>query len=77
MHPLGGALPLLYVPALVTRGAFVAHWHSSAFLALEFLSNRRTLVPLSVSLWNDLRDSVFDSVELAGFKSQVKAFLFA
>ena len=30
MHPLSGALPLLYVPARVTRGALVAHKHSFA-----------------------------------------------
>ena len=28
MHPLSGALPLPFVPALVTRGALVAHRHS-------------------------------------------------
>ena len=27
MRPLSGALPLKYVPARVTRGALVAHWH--------------------------------------------------
>ena len=27
MHPISGALPLLYVPARVTRGASVAHRH--------------------------------------------------
>ena len=27
MQPLSGALPLLYVPARVTRGALVAHKH--------------------------------------------------
>ena len=30
MHPLSGALPLLHVPAYVTRGAVVAHRHSYA-----------------------------------------------
>ena len=29
-HPLSGALPVPYVPALVTRGALVAHMHSFA-----------------------------------------------
>ena len=33
----------------------------------------RHFVPLSVSLWNDLSDPVFDGVELAGFKSRVNA----
>ena len=35
---------------------------------------RRTFIPLSVSLWNDLADSVFDGVGLAGFKSWANAF---
>ena len=34
-----------------------------------------TFIPLSVTLWNDLGDPGFDGVELAGFKSRVKAFL--
>ena len=28
LYPLYGALPVLYVPARGTRGAFVAHWYS-------------------------------------------------
>ena len=32
---------------------------------------------LSVSLWNDLADPVFDDVALAGFKSRLNAFLLA
>ena len=36
---------------------------------------RRTFVPFSVSLWNDLSDPVFDRVGLAGFKSRANAFL--
>ena len=35
----------------------------------------RVWLPLSVSLWNDLSDPVFDGVGLAGFKSRVNAFL--
>ena len=34
-------------------------------------------MPLSVSLWNDLDDPVFDGVGLAGFKSRANAFLLA
>ena len=30
MHPLSGELPLPYVQAPITRGALIAHWHSSA-----------------------------------------------
>ena len=38
---------------------------------------RRTFIPLSVSLWNDLANPVFDGVGLAGFKSRANAFLSA
>ena len=34
-------------------------------------------MPLSVSLWNDLSDLVFDGVGLSGFKSRANAFLMA
>ena len=34
-------------------------------------------MPLSVSLWNDLSDPVFDGVGLAGFKSRANTFLLA
>ena len=73
MHPLSGALHLPYVPAGVTRDALVTHRHSFAPLAVE-LQYRRTLVPLSVSQWNDHNDTVFDGVGLAGFKSRVNVF---
>ena len=66
IHPLSGALPLPYVPARVTRGALVAHRHSFAPPRCMISQYRRTFVPLSVSLWNDLSDPVFDGVGLAG-----------
>ena len=34
---------------------------------------RKTFIPLSVSMWNNLSDPVFDGVGLAGFKSRVLA----
>ena len=34
-------------------------------------------IPISVSLWNDLADPVFDGVGLAGFKSGANSFLVA
>ena len=77
MHPLSGALPLSYVPARVTRGALVAHRHSFAPPHCRTSQHRRTCVPLSVSLWNDLSDPVFDGVGLAGFKSRANAFMLA
>ena len=75
MHPLNGALPLPYVPARVTRGAFVAHIHLCAPPRCRASQYRRSFVPISASLWNDLSDPVFDDVGLAGFKSRANAFL--
>ena len=77
MHPLSGALHLPYVPARVTRGALVAHRHSFASPCCRTSPYRKTFVLLSVSLWNDLSDPVFDGVGLADFKSRVNAFLSA
>ena len=77
MHPLSDALPLPYVPSRVTRGGLVAHRHSFAPPRCRTYQYRRTLMPLSVSLWNDLNDPVSDGVRLAGFKSRANAFLFA
>ena len=68
MHPIYGALPLPHVPVRVTRGAVIAHWTSQY---------RRTFIPLSVSLWNDLSDPVFDGEGLASFKSRANAYLLA
>ena len=36
-----------------------------------------TFIPISVSLWNELADPVFDGVGLMGFKSRANAFLLA
>ena len=77
MHSLSSALSLPYVPALVARGALVAHRHSFAPPRCRTSQYRRTFVPLSVSLWNDLSDPVFDGVGLAGFKSRANVFLLA
>ena len=46
-------------------------------LLVRTFQYRRSFVPLSVSLWNDLSDPVFDGVGLAGFKSRTNAFLLA
>ena len=77
MHPLSSALPLLYVPTRVTRGALIAHRHSFVPPRCRTSQYRRSFVPLSVSLWNDLSGPVFDGVGLAGFKSRANAFLLA
>ena len=65
------------MPARVSRGAMVAPRHSFAPPRCRTSHHRRTFVPLSVSLWNDHSDPVFDGLGLAGFKGRANAFLFA
>ena len=77
VHPLNGALPGPHVPVRVTRGAVVAHRFTYALPRCRTLQYRRTFIPLSVSLWNDLASPVFDGVGLACFKSRANAFLLA
>ena len=77
IHPLNGALPGLYVPVRVTRGALVTHRYTYAPPRCRTSQYNRTFIPLSVSLWNDLANVVFDGVGLAGFKSRANAFLLA
>ena len=77
MHPLYGALPVPYVPVRVTRGTVIAHRYTYAPPRSRTSQYRRTFVPFSVSLWNDLSDPVFDGVGLAGFKSRANATLLA
>ena len=74
MHPLNDALPGPYVRIRVSRGALVAQRYTYAPIRCRTSQYRRTFIPLSVSLWNDLADSVFDGVGLAGFKSRANAF---
>ena len=77
MHPLCGALPVSDVPVRVTRGALIARRYNYAPPRCRTSQYRMTFIPLSVSLWNDLVDPVFDGVGLAGFKSKSNTFLFA
>ena len=77
MHPLNGALPGPYVPVRVTFGALVAHRYTEAVARCRTSLYTRTFIPLSVSLWNDLANPVFNGVGLAGFKSRANAFLLA
>ena len=77
MHPLNDALPGPFVPVRVTRGSLVAHRYIYAPPRCRTSQYRRTFVPLSVTLWNDLADPVFDGVGLAGFKRRANAFSFA
>ena len=55
MHPLSSALPSPYVPARATCGALVAHRHAFVPARCRTSQYRRTFVPNSVSLWNDLK----------------------
>ena len=75
MHPLNDALPGPYQPVRVTPGALVAHRDTYVPPRCRTSQYRRTFVPLSVSLWNDLTDPVFDGVGMAGFKSRANTFL--
>ena len=74
MHTLCGALPVPYVPVRVTRGTLIAHRYTYAAPRCRTSQYRRTFILVSVSLWNDLVDPVFDGVGLAGFKSRSNAF---
>ena len=78
VHPLNGALPGPYVPALVTLGALVAHRYTYAPPRCRTLQYSRTFIPSQCpSAWNDLANPVFDGVGRAGFKSRANASLLA
>ena len=77
MHPLNDALPGPYMPVRVTRDALVAHRYTYAPPRWRTSQYNRTFVTISVSLWNDLDDPVFDGVGLASFKSRANTFLLA
>ena len=77
MRPLNDALSGPYVPVRVTRGALVTHRYTYAPPRCRTSQYRMEFVPLSVSLWNDLADPVFDGVGLVSFKSRANAFLLA
>ena len=77
MHPFNCALPGPCVPVWVTHDTLVAHRYTYAPLRSRSSQYRRTFVRLSVSLWNDLANPVFDGVVLAGFNSRVNVFLLA
>ena len=62
MHPLYGALPMLYVMGLVTRGSVISHWYTYSPLSCKTSKYRRTFLYVSVSLWIELGDPVFDRV---------------
>ena len=77
MHSLNGALSSSYVPVRVTLGPLITHRYTYASPRCRTSQYNRTFIPLTVSLWNDLANPVFDGVRLAGFKSRSNAFLLA
>ena len=68
MHPLYGDILGAYVRVRGTRGARVAYRYTYAPPRRVTSQFRWTLILLSVSLWNDLADPVFDGVGLEGIK---------
>ena len=72
MQTLNDAVPGRYVPVRVTRGSLVAHRYTYA--PLQNLAVQQAFVKLTVSLWKDFADTVFDGVGLAGFKSSANVF---
>ena len=70
-------LVLLAFNLIPQRGVPIAHRYTYAPPRCRTSQYRRTFIPWSVSLWNDLSDPVFDGLGLAGFKSKVNAFLLA
>ena len=77
MHSLYGSLPWPSVPVRVACGALVAHQYTYAPPHCRISQYRITFIPLSVSLWNDLGDPIFDGVGLVGVKIRSNAFLLA
>ena len=67
VHPLYCGLPVPYVPVRV-----IAHPYTYVPPHCRASQYRRTFISLSVSLWNDVSDPVFDGM---GFKSRANAFL--
>ena len=69
VHLLDSALPGPYVPVRAT----LCSGRTSVHLCTASQYSR-TFIKLSVSLWNDLANPVFDGVGLAGFKSRANVF---
>ena len=76
-HPLYGALPLPYVPVRVTRGAVIARGYTYEPPRCRTSQYLITFIPLSVSVWNDLGDPIFDGVGLECFRSRANVSLFS
>ena len=62
VHPLCGAPLAPNVPVWVTRGTLVAHRCIHVPRRCRTSQYLKTFKPISVSLWNDFEDPVFDGV---------------
>ena len=70
-------LMVLYLDRMCQCRLHAALWYTYAPPHCRTLQYSRAFIPISVSLWNDLANSVFDGVGLAGFKSRANASLLA
>ena len=72
---------VLYMDRMCQRGLQAMLWSYIGTLTHRLTAEpsqyRRTIIPLSVSLWNDLVNPVFGGVVLEGFKSRAMLFLWA
>ena len=75
MHPLYSALPVQCVPVHVASCAEIANRYVYSPRRCRTSEYGKTFIPLSVSLWNEIGDPVFDGVGLVGFKRKTNAFL--
>ena len=62
----------LHIRAFFHTGKYIffgnAHWYMYEPLRCRISQHRRTFIPLSASLWNDLGDNVLHGVGPVGFK---------
>ena len=71
IHPLYGALiPVPYVLVWVTLVAVIAHRYTYEPPRCKTSHYLRAFILLSVSLWNDLVEPVFNGVGQEGFQEQ-------
>ena len=68
---------VLYLYRLCPCGLHMVLWLYISVLMRLVSAEPRTFIPLSVSMWNDFADPIFDGVGLAGFNSMANFFLFA
>ena len=80
-HSDGSCCPLAcYMAGRNSIGYKRCSGRTSVYLCAASLQNlavQQDICSLSVSIWDDLADPVFDDVGLAGFKSRASAFLLA